>query len=357
MTAVKKVFIALSAVLVWTAIPAASANAVSVGQSCAKTTLGTRVSIRINKKPVIVVCRNVAGRKKWIRAAVQTITTSTTSTSTTSTTTTVPEPVINYTDSAHEYKPNLRIINVEGMQERSYFLHIPDSYQPGQPVPLLLAFHGRTSNGGEILQSSQFVAWASSMTFIVAAVNASTSENITSWNAGDCCLPSTETRENDVLLTSAIIEAVKTNYAIDNARVWAAGHSNGGMMAYRLACDLSEKITAIAVVAGALVDTSCTPLKQVSVLHLHGDLDPLVPIQGGGKLATPNIYYSVLDYVNANACSGSSSANLTSEEQQFIWSCPNSSQVQLVNYLANSHEWAGGYSESILRFLFAHPRK
>ena len=354
MTAVKKVFIALSAILVWTAIPAASANAVSVGQSCAKTTLGTRLSIRVNKKPVIVVCRNVAGRKKWIRAAVQTLTTTTTSTSTTSTT--VPVPTINFTDSAHEYKPNLRYITVEGMQQRAYFLHIPDSYQPGQQVPLLLAFHGRTSNGGEILQSSQFVAWASAMNFIVAAVNASTYENITSWNAGTCCLPSTDALENDVLLTSAIIEAVKTNYAIDSARVWAVGHSNGGMMAYRLACDLSDKITAIAVVVGSLVDTSCNPAKQVSLLHIHGDLDPLVPVQGGGKLDTPNIYYSVLDYAKANSCNASSSANFTSEEQQFIWNCPNNSQVQLVNYLANSHEWAEGHSEAILRFLFAHPR-
>ena len=355
MKAVKKVFVALSAILVWTAIPAASAHAVSIGQACAKTTLGTRVSIRVNKKPVIVVCRNVAGRKKWIRVAVQTIATTTTSTSTTSTT--IPVPTISFTDSAHEYKPNLRYITVEGMQQRAYFLHIPDSYQPGQPVPLLLAFHSRTSNGIEVLQSSQFVSWGSQMNFIVASVNASAYENITSWNAGTCCTPATDALENDVLLTSAIIEAVKTNYAIDNARVWAVGHSNGGMMAYRLACDLSDKITAIAVVVGSLVDTSCNPAKQVSLLHIHGDLDPLVPIQGGGKLNTPNIYYSVLDYAKANSCNSSSTANSTSEEQQFIWNCPNSSQVQLVNYLANSHEWAEGYSKEILRFLFAHPRK
>jgi polyhydroxybutyrate depolymerase len=355
MMAVKKVFIALSAILVWTALPAVSANAVSIGQACPKATLGTRVSIRVNRKPVIVVCRNVAGRKKWIRAAVQSLVTTTTSTSTTSTT--IPVPTINFTDSAHEYKPNLRFITVEGMQQRAYFLHIPASYQPGQPVPLLLAFHGRTSNGGEVLQSSQFVSWGSQMNFIVASVNAATYENITSWNAGTCCAPATDALENDVLLTSAIIEAVKKNYDIDSSRVWAAGHSNGGMMAYRLACDLSDKITAIAVVVGSLVDTSCNPANQVSLLHIHGDLDPLVPVQGGGKLDTPNIYYSVLDYAKANSCNASSSANFTSEEQQFIWNCPNSSQVQLVNYLANSHEWAEGYSKDILRFLFAHPRK
>ena len=118
MKAVKKVFVALSAILVWTAIPAASAHAVSIGQACAKTTLGTRVSIRVNKKPVIVVCRNVAGRKKWIRAAVQTLVTTTTSTATTSTTTTVPEPVISYTDVIDPIDPTLHTITIDGLPPR-----------------------------------------------------------------------------------------------------------------------------------------------------------------------------------------------------------------------------------------------
>ena len=127
-------------------------------------------------------------------------------------------------------------------------------------------------------------------------------------------------------------------------------------MAYRLACELSEKITAVAVVTGALVDDSCNPSKPVSAIHLHGNLDPTVPIQGGGKFGTPNIYYSVLDYVNAIACGDNSSTNFTDVEQQFMWNCPNDTQVKLINYLENSHEWADGYSKEILHFLFAHPR-
>ena len=351
----KKLFIALSAILVWTTIPAVSANAVSVGQSCAKTALGTRVSTRVNGKRVIVVCRIKAGRKQWIRAAVQTITTTTTSTSTTSTA--VPVPLINYTESVNEFKPNLRYITVEGMEQRSYFLHIPTLYQQGQPVPLLLAFHSRTTNGAVILEDSQFVAWAAAMNFIVVSINGSSFANITSWNAGDCCFPATDANENDVLLTSAIIEALRSNYSIDSSRIWAVGHSNGGMMAYRLACDLSDKITAIAVVAGSLVDTSCTPPKQVSLLHIHGDLDPTVPVQGGGKFGTPNIYYSVLDYAKANSCGDAASTNFTAEEQQFMWNCPSGTQVQLVNYVNQSHTWIDGFSKDILRFLFAHPRK
>ena len=350
MKAVKKVFIALSAILVWTAIPAASANAVSIGQACAKTTLGTRVSIRVNKKPVIVVCRTVAGRKKWIRAAVQTLVTTTT-------TTTVPEPVVNYTDVVDPIDPTLHTITIEGMQPRTYYLHVPASYQPSQSVPLLLAFHSRSTDGIEILRTSQFVAWAAEMNFIVAAVNGAVYDGASSWNAGNCCTNATTYDENDVLLASTVIDFVKSNYAVDQSRVWASGHSNGGMMAYRLACDLSDKITAIAVVTGAQTDPTCNPVKPVSVIHLHGNLDPTVPFYGGGKLETPHIYSSILEFAKVNGCNISPKEYLNPIKEKYQWLCKNGFEALLVNYQEESHGWGDGYTEALLSFLFAHPRK
>ena len=170
MKAVKKVFVALSAILVWTAIPAASAHAVSIGQACAKTTLGTRVSIRVNKKPVIVVCRNVAGRKKWIRAAVQTIATTTTSTSTTSTT--VPVNTA-FTDVASESEPTLRTFTVTGKDPRTYYLNVPASYSKETPVPLILGFHSRTTNARELLKSTYIGDFVNDMGFVLATINGS----------------------------------------------------------------------------------------------------------------------------------------------------------------------------------------
>jgi polyhydroxybutyrate depolymerase len=352
MKAVKKVFVALSAILVWTAIPAVSAHAVSIGQACAKTTLGTRVSIRVSKKPVIVVCRNVAGRKKWIRAAVQTLVTTTTST-----TTTVPEPVTNYTDVVDTVDPTLHTITIEGMQPRTYFLHVPAAYQPSQSVPLLLAFHGRSTDGKEILRTSQFVAWAAEMNFIVAAVNGAVYDGASSWNAGNCCTNATTYEENDVLLASTIIDFVKSNYAVDPARLWASGHSNGGMLAYRLACDLSDKITAIAVVTGALVDPTCNPTKPVSVIHLHGNLDPTVPFYGGGKFETPSIYGSITEFSKVNECNVAPIEYLNPLKEKYQWICKSGFEALLVNYQEESHDWGVGYTEAILSFLFAHPRK
>ena len=355
MQVVKKVFVALSAILVWTAFPAVSANAVSVGQSCAKTTLGTRVSIRINNKPVILVCRTVAGRKKWIRAAVQTLVTTTTSTSTTSTT--VPEPVINFTDVVDSVDPTLHTITVEGMQPRTYLLKVPTNYVAGTSVPLLLALHSRSTNAKTIFEDSQILSLAEEKNFIVAGVNGSLYEDYSSWNAGNCCTYATTNQENDLLLVSTIIDYLETQYSVDKSRVWAMGHSNGGMMAYRLACDLSEKITAIAVVAGALVDDTCSPTKPVPIIHIHGNLDTTVPFHGGGKFETPNIYFSAVDFAKSNSCTSAPAEAAGPIKEKYLWNCKNGFESVLVNYQEQSHGWAPGYTDEIVAFLFAHPRK
>ena len=351
----KKLFIALSAILVWTAIPAISAQAVSVGQACAKTTLGTRVSTRINKKLVIVVCRKVAGRKQWIRAAVQSITTTTTSTSTTSTT--VPAPVQNYTDAVDPNDPTLHTITINGMQPRTYYLRIPVQYTAATSVPLLLALHSRSMNAKTIFTDSQILSSAESLNFIVVGLNGAVYEGASSWNAGKCCTNATTYEENDLLFASTVIDFVTSKYSVDKSRVWVMGHSNGGMMAYRLACDLSEKITAIAVVTGALVDDSCLPTKPVSTLHIHGNLDPTVPFHGGGKFETPSIFHSVQEMAYKNSCTGSPKESSDAIEERYIWTCASGVETQLVNYQENSHGWEDGYTGEILRFLFAHPRK
>ncbi len=358
MEAVKKLFIAISAVLVWTAIPVVSANAVSVGQSCAKTTLGTRVSTRINYKPVIVVCRIKAGRKQWIRAAVQTpVTTTTSTTSTTSTTTTVPQPVISYTDVVDPVDPTLHTITIEGMQPRTYILKIPSKYSASSPTPLLLALHSRSTNAKAIFDDSRILTWAEDMNFIVAGLNGAVYESASSWNAGNCCTNATTYEENDLLFASTVIDFVASQYSVDKSRVWAMGHSNGGMMAYRLACDLSEKITAIAVVTGALMDPTCSPTKPVSILHIHGNLDPTILFHGGGKFENPSIFHSVQDMAYRNLCAGNPKESSNAIEERYIWVCTDGVETQLVNYQEQSHAWVNGYTEEILRFLFALPRK
>ena len=351
MKVVKKVFIVLSAILVWTAIPAASAHAVSIGQACAKTTLGTRVSIRVNGKPVIVVCRTVSGHKKWIRAAVQTPTTTTTTTPTT-----VPVNAA-FTDVASQTEPNLRTFTVTGKEPRTYYLNVSANYSKGTPLPLLLAFHSRTTNAKELLRSTSIGDFVNDMGFVLATINGSVHE-YSSWNAGTCCTPAIDFKEDDVELSSLIIDSISGTYSIDPNRIWAIGHSNGGMMSYRLACDLSDKISGVAIVGGALMDDSCTPSKPVSLLHIHGDNDETIPFTGGGKFDVPDIQTSVIKPNSKFSCDTAPNEIAAQVRvNQIVWNCEHGAQTKLMNYLDNGHEWRLTYTKEILRFLFAHPRK
>lgn len=360
----KKIFVALSAVLVWTAIPAVSANAVSIGQSCAKTTLGTRVSTRINKKPVIVVCRIKAGRKQWIRAAVQTITTTTTSTSTststTTTTTTVPQPVVNYTDVVDPNDPTLHTITIEGMPPRRYRLNIPSTYISGVEAPLLIGFHGIGGSANSFREISKFDIYSEERGMITAYPEGYGPEYgvEASWNGGLCCGLAKLNDLDDTTLVSSIIDSIEKKYTIDKSRIWAVGFSNGGMLSYRLACELSDKITAIGVGAGSLMNKTCDTQKPVSIIHLHGGSDPDILFNGSGFYNTRDVVSNITTVNSRFGCTEVSNS-LTKVEGQtdWKWSCPDGIDVQVIKYDGQGHEWYFSWTKEMIRFLFAHPRK
>ena len=358
MKAVKKVFVALSAILVWTAIPAVSAHAVSIGQACAKTTLGTRVSIRVSKKPVIVVCRNVAGRKKWIRAAVQTLVTTTTSTTTTSTT--VPEPVVNYTDVVDPIDPTLHTITIEGTRPRKYYLNIPSTYIEGSASPLLIGFHGIGGSATAFRETSKLDLYAEERGMITVYPEGYGQEFgvEASWNAGLCCGLANLNELDDVTLVSKIIDSIESKYTIDTSRVWAVGFSNGGMLSYQLACELSNKITAIGVGSGSLMGKSCSTKQPVSIIHLHGASDTKVPFSGSGLLNTRDVISNITT-VNAQfGCVDVSSLLLeVTGQTTWKWNCQNGVDVQVNRYDGQGHEWLFAWTKEVIKFLFAHPRK
>ena len=78
-----------------------------------------------------------------------------------------------------------------------------------------------------------------------------------------------------------LVADVASAYAVDPDRVYAAGHSNGGIMALRLACEASDVFAAVGVQSSALGITTCEPRNPVSLLQIHGTADTNVPIDGG----------------------------------------------------------------------------
>ena len=167
-------------------------------------------------------------------------------------------------------------ITVDGTQRR-YLLHLPPGYDPAKPTPLIFMLHG---GGGspEHTGTRDLAEFADAKGFIVVYPEGLTK----GWNDGRN-IPG-RAQPDDVAFFSAMIdELVRTQHA-DPKRIYATGMSNGGFMSFRLACDLADKITAIAPVAGSMGEGSfatCKPKRPVPVLMINGTADPLVHFEGG----------------------------------------------------------------------------
>jgi polyhydroxybutyrate depolymerase len=161
-----------------------------------------------------------------------------------------------------------------GQHTRSYRLFVPTD-KPG--MPLVIVLHGGDGTGR---QMEKWLAWdglAASEQFVVAYPDGIDHH----WNDGR---PGRNSGAEDVAFVAALIDELAAKHQIDRSRVYVTGMSNGGIMSYRLGCDLADRIAAIAPVAGDLAQalaTSCHPARPISVLAIHGTDDPLVPYRGG----------------------------------------------------------------------------
>ena len=174
-----------------------------------------------------------------------------------------------------------RTLQVDG-RTRTYLVHVPPSYHGAKPVPLVLAFHGGATDAAFMSRFCGLNDKADQAGFIVVYPNG-TGEfpRLLTWNAGSCCGFARRHQVDDVSFTRAILEDMASVAAVDGKRVFATGISNGGMMAYRLAAELADRISAVAPVAGTLCLDAPRPVRPVSVIHFHGTLDEFVPIAGG----------------------------------------------------------------------------
>jgi polyhydroxybutyrate depolymerase len=167
---------------------------------------------------------------------------------------------------------------------RSYVLHVPRA--GARPLPLVVAFHGGGGNGPHFQRYAGLDALADRDGFLVAYPNGShrwLDARLLTWNAGTCCGYAQRAGVDDVGFALAVIEDVARAAPLDRERIYATGHSNGSMMAYRLAAEASERIAAVAGVAGAMALAEFAPRRRVPVLHVHSADDPRALYAGGVK--------------------------------------------------------------------------
>ncbi len=262
-------------------------------------------------------------------------------------------------------------------QSRSFLLHIPILSIAHHPKPLLILLHGTGSNAEDLEEMLHINDLADKERFIVAYPNGIDS----SWNAGNCCGSAHAHQVDDVKFIRLIIEQIKKEYRIIPNRIYAAGLSNGGMMAYRLACELSDQMAAVASVAGAMDVDVCRPTQQVSIIAIHGMADETVLYQGGISKKDSEKNYdqpvsrAVHFWVRRNGC-----LPISNKEQRLNVireSYKNEHtgvEVLLYSILGKGHEWPGltqgthfselkdksqqlSASQEVLDFFKTHPKK
>lgn len=175
-----------------------------------------------------------------------------------------------------------------GADSREFLLHLPNGFAPSSPVPLVLAFHGMGDNVNSFRSAVGLSGVADTANFIVVYPQGLMMnmiiQNVTAWRIGTPF----DGAINDVAFASDLIDTIKARYLIDTTRIFATGHSMGGFLAHRLACELNNKIAAIASNAGPLAEgteTTCSSDHVIPVLHLHGTADATVGYDAGGPFA------------------------------------------------------------------------
>jgi polyhydroxybutyrate depolymerase len=245
-----------------------------------------------------------------------------------------------------------------GGRTRTYRVYVPHRTSLQAALPVVIALHGDQGSARTIERVSGFSEKADEAGFLAVYPNGTSWGHLPlrSWNAGTCCGYAMNARVDDVAFVEALLDDLTHRYPVDPRRVYVAGMSNGGMLAYRLACEVSDRIAAIAAVAGAMTFTPCTPIQPVAVLIVHGTEDAYVPYRGGRSALTgderidPSIEEATSFWARHNGCPRTpESARFGNVVQTRYAGCHDDTEVLRYTIEGGRHRWPGrhGHPEEL----------
>lgn len=255
----------------------------------------------------------------------------------------------------------------------------PEGADPNVSRPLVVVLHGYGASG--LLQSIYFRLdkLVDEKNFLLAAPDGMPdSKGSRFWAAVDGCCESAGKKVDDVKYLTSLVTEIGTVWKVDPKRVYLVGHSNGGAMAYRLACEPNQPFAAAFVLAPAFFekDTVCKPNVPISIRHVHGTADTTVPYDGGSisllgpTLTFPSAPSAVATFAKLNGCSDTpdeSAAPLDLDKElagaettsKAYKSCRNGVVTELLTMAGGKHMPVNLTTEigrEIWSWLEAHPR-
>ena len=244
---------------------------------------------------------------------------------------------------------------------RSYILNLPAEYEESINIPLVIFLHGGGGNASQAEKDYNFTDNANKEGFAVVYPDGMKGKrlfNLRFWNAGSCCKDASENEVDDVKFIRLLIDELLKKYpGLNSKQVYATGMSNGAMMCYRLAAELSDKIAAVAPVSGTMMIQKNNPVRAVPILHIHSLKDEKVPYQGGrgiGKYDYTPVDVALKTWVTLNKCNPE--AIVLSDNEKFIhekWvDHDENTIIECYKTKDGGHSWPGGKKA---RFLADKP--
>ncbi|MEO7083633.1 MAG: PHB depolymerase family esterase [Gemmatimonadaceae bacterium] len=242
-----------------------------------------------------------------------------------------------------------------GSLNREYVLHVPKLRPMTSSgvllgYPLMIVLHGSSGSGEDIRATTNMDSVSEANRTIVAYPNAVGGAGglfPTDWNAGTCCGAAAREGIDDVGFIKAVIAEISAKMPIDKNRLFVAGFSDGGRMAYRLACELSTQIAAIGVVSGSLKVDDCAPAKSVAIVAIHGTDDPVVPFDDDADTQPSTTMSdmaetmppSVQFWISANGCSQGSASSFTDRVDLTAFRPCSGSDIAFYAINGGVHSW------------------
>ncbi len=258
---------------------------------------------------------------------------------------------------------------------RPYPTHIPSTYDGSRALPLVVLLHGYGASGALQAAYLGLTGLSESRSFLLAYPDGTlNAQSQRFWNATDACCDFARQGIDDVAYVSAIIDDMSARYRVDPRRIFIVGHSNGGFMAHRMACERADRIAAVVSLAGAQsTDASrCTPSEAVSVLQIHGLTDPTIRYEGGsiagtGATTYPSARATVATWARLNRCGDFADTGMTFD---YVTTAPgNETHVgrhgacmggaaELWSMDATGHipAFAPAWGDAVIDWLEAHPK-
>ena len=243
---------------------------------------------------------------------------------------------------------------------RSYIVHTPPGMTANERLALVIVLHGGGGSARSTNEQTHFSAEADRQDFIVVYPNGTDRSRplwhllgrpgFNTWNAGSCCGYAKEHNVDDVGFIRAMVKQLEADYPINPKRIYATGISNGGMMAYRLACQASDIFAAIGPVSAVQTVSDCDPQDPVAIIHIHGTADQNVPLAGGigekslDRTPKPSVMATLRGWLHLDGCPSEPQETQVAQDvtEDDYRGCRGNAEIAYYQVKGGGHAWPGG---------------